>query len=88
VLYDTGDFIEDYSVLSPRNDQSFIFMLDVNPETKTAEKITLIPTCISNCQVNLAQVPMAGQICDRMAMLCNEMGTKTRRDGNNLVIEF
>jgi poly-gamma-glutamate synthesis protein (capsule biosynthesis protein) len=88
VLYDTGDFIDDFPIHHIRNDHSFIFLVDISAKTKRAEKITLVPVLISNCQANLAKEPLASQICDRMSSLCAEMGTETKKEGNNLVIEI
>lgn len=88
ILFDTGDFIEDYPITRFRNDLSFIFMLDVSSKTKKPEKITLIPTYISKCQTNLAPDHLADMICSKMQKRCAKMGTKTRRDGKNLIIEL
>ena len=89
ILYDTGDFVDDYEV-DPvlRNDWSFIFLLDIDEKEKKAKKITLVPIYISGCQVNLAPEPLSGLICGKMAGLCAEMGTKTRREGDNLAIDL
>jgi poly-gamma-glutamate capsule biosynthesis protein CapA/YwtB (metallophosphatase superfamily) len=53
ILYDTGDFIDDYAV-DPylRNDYSFLF--EVELEKNRIEKLTLIPVVINNMQVNKA----------------------------------
>lgn len=53
ILYDTGDFIDDYAV-DPylRNDYSFLY--EVELEKNRIRKLTLIPVVISNMQVNKA----------------------------------
>lgn len=87
VLFDTGDFVDDYAVdFDLRNDWSFIFLLDIDEKTREARKITLVPVYISRFQANLAPEPLSGLIRGRMEALCSEMGTRTRREGNNLVI--
>jgi poly-gamma-glutamate synthesis protein (capsule biosynthesis protein) len=89
ILFDTGDFVDDYAVYELlRNDFSFIFMLDIGQKSKKPEKLTLVPTYISDCQVNLAPPDLADAICRRMENLCSAAGTETKRDGNNLVIEL
>ncbi|MEW6722350.1 MAG: CapA family protein [Candidatus Micrarchaeota archaeon] len=87
ILFDTGDFVDDYAV-DPflRNDWSFIFLVHLDKKSKKTRKLELVPVHISQCQVNLAQDFLAGEICGKMEMLCREMGTKTRREGRNLVI--
>lgn len=54
VLYDTGDFIDDY-VVDPvlKNNHSFLFLLEVNREG--IERLRLVPVLINNYQVNLAK---------------------------------
>jgi poly-gamma-glutamate synthesis protein (capsule biosynthesis protein) len=86
VLFDTGDFMEDYPVMPLRNDQSFIFLLDI--ESKRPKRLTLVPVHISRCQVNLAPESIAGEICLRMEKLCARLGTKTRREGKTLAIDL
>jgi poly-gamma-glutamate synthesis protein (capsule biosynthesis protein) len=86
ILYDTGNFIDDYRVRPLRNDRSFIHLLDVDADTGKVEKITLVPTSLSGCQVRLAEDSVAAESCSRMERLCSELGTKTERAGAALVI--
>ncbi|HWJ24977.1 MAG TPA: CapA family protein [Flavisolibacter sp.] len=53
ILYDTGDFIDDYQV-DPvlRNDLSFLYSLTF--KQNKMEELNLIPVRISDCQVNIA----------------------------------
>jgi poly-gamma-glutamate synthesis protein (capsule biosynthesis protein) len=87
VLYDTGDFIEDYPATPLHNDWSFISLLDVDIPSRKTKKLTLVPTILKNCQVNLAPEPLASEICARMSKLCGKLGTKTKREGRTLIIE-
>lgn len=75
ILYDTGDFIDDY-VVDPyeRNDQSFLFWITVNPEGRIME-IELFPVLISLFQVNQATEQDFVEITEKMKMLCEKMGT-------------
>lgn len=75
ILYDTGDFVDDYAVDDVlRNDWSFLYRL-----TTTAagvEKIELFPVLISNFQVNPAKGDDFEGIARRMQELSAEMGTE------------
>lgn len=85
ILYDTGDYIDDYAV-GPllRNDQSFLFILDIGP---TITKIELCPTVVDTFQVNLAKGDEHEEICSRMQELSAEMGTKFERSDSGLFAE-
>jgi len=74
ILYDTGDFIDDYAVYPDlRNDQSFLFI--VHADSDGVQKLELIPTRIENMQVNVAQPDEARQIVKRMQKLSTEFAT-------------
>lgn len=87
ILYDTGDFIDDYYV-DPflRNDCSFFFLVEVSK--KGIEKLTLIPSIISEFQVNRAKGEVASKIISRMQKLSAEFQTELVYDQENLVINF
>lgn len=74
ILYDTGDFVDDYYVDPQlRNDRSFLFLVDVQ---KTGFKhIQLVPVRISNYQVNIAKGEDAQTCCLRMKQLSKEFQT-------------
>lgn len=81
ILYDTGDFVDDYAV-DPllRNDQSFIFL--VTATKSGARSLELIPTKINDLQVNLAQSSERDEIVNRMEQLSAELGTTfTKKEG-------
>lgn len=87
-LYDTGDFVDDYRVRRAGNDRSFLFLLDLDAGARRAARVTAVPVTIARCQAKLAPEPLAGEICERMARLCTELGTETKREGSRLVIEL
>jgi len=74
ILYDTGDFIDDYMV-DPmlRNDHSFLFF--VNVDTAVTE-IELHPTVIRNFQASLADGFEREQIRRKMRKLCSAFDTQ------------
>lgn len=84
ILYDTGDFVDDYHV-DPllRNDQSFFFLVTV--DTHKIQSLCLIPTCITNCQVNRAT---DNEACNRMQMLSASFQTVFSLEDGTLVLQI
>ncbi|MBE0448238.1 MAG: CapA family protein [Actinobacteria bacterium] len=85
IMYDTGDFIDDYAV-DPiyRNDQSFVFALNLSGTT--VESIDLYPVHLSYTQTNFATEPEFTEIAERMGKLSGELGTKVMRLKDRLSI--
>src|SRR3712207_830684 len=80
ILYDTGDFIDDYAV-DPhlRNDRSFLFRVSV--EGGDLRRLELFPVSLPYSRVELARGAERGAILDRMVGLSAEMGiTFDRRE--------
>ncbi len=74
ILYDTGDFVDDYAVDPDlRNDLSALFVVYARPPA--VERIELLPVQIGRCQVNAAQGPERQWLVRRMRELCAELGT-------------
>jgi len=79
ILYDTGDFVDDYAVNSLlRNDQGILFIVTV--AKSGIKKIKLIPLLISNFQVNHAPSLHKKEILDRVKKLSAPFGTKIEND--------
>lgn len=72
ILYDTGDFVDDYYV-DPllRNDHSFLFLVEVSK--KGYEKLRLIPVYIKDFCVHKAEGKVAKEIEARMNYLSKTM---------------
>jgi poly-gamma-glutamate capsule biosynthesis protein CapA/YwtB (metallophosphatase superfamily) len=86
ILYDTGDFIDDYAVnRGLRNDWSFFFRVSV--EEGRFERLDLIPVKLSYARVDLATGGEREIILDRMEHLSAEMGTVFARREDALVLE-
>jgi poly-gamma-glutamate capsule biosynthesis protein CapA/YwtB (metallophosphatase superfamily) len=84
ILYDTGNFIDDYAVHPLlRNDRSCLFKLMF--EQGKLCRIELLPVSLSVAQVALARGKELDAICTRMEMLCAEFGTRLTRKDNRLV---
>lgn len=80
ILYDTGDFIDDYHVdIHLRNDHSFFYIVEV---TKNGiQSFQVIPVQIKNMQVNRATNPEYSWSMERIQMLSQEFGTTINKDG-------
>src|ERR671910_3275199 len=86
ILYDTGDFIDDYAVNPElRNDWSFLFRVSV--EGGRFERLDLTPVKLSYARVDLATSGEREAILDRMEHLSAEMGTVFARREGVLVFE-
>jgi poly-gamma-glutamate capsule biosynthesis protein CapA/YwtB (metallophosphatase superfamily) len=86
ILYDTGDFIDDYAVNPElRNDWSFLFQVSV--EEGRFERLDLIPVKLSYARVDLATGGERESILTRMERLSAEMGTIFARREGSLVLE-
>lgn len=86
ILYDTGDFIDDYAV-DPRlrNDRSFVFTASF--EGREFVGLELVPVSLSYAHVGLVAGEEREAILKRMGLLCFEMGTTTSRREGALVVE-
>ena len=74
ILYDTGDFVDDYAVDPElRNDLPGLFLLRVQPPA--VARIDIIPVAISRCQVNRARGAERDWFVERFTALCAERGT-------------
>ena len=88
ILYDTGDFVDDYAVdRRLRNDRSFLFELSVSGAGIPVE-LVLSPTEIYDCAVHRAGPEAAEWLRDRMRELSAPFGTAFGRDGERLVLDL
>lgn len=87
ILYDTGDFIDDYYV-DPflRNDRSFLFIIEINEQG--VQSLRLIPTLISNFQVNRSYGQEAAETIERMRLLAKELHTDLLCNNSELYFRF
>jgi poly-gamma-glutamate capsule biosynthesis protein CapA/YwtB (metallophosphatase superfamily) len=84
ILYDTGDFIDDYIVHTAlRNDLSFFFLVHLTPNT--IESLQLVPVLISNCTVNRATGSEQRWAIKRIQELSAPFGTTISDDGVVLI---
>ncbi len=86
ILYDTGDFIDDYAVdPTLRNDRSFLFRVSV--EDGGLQRLELYPVVLPYARVELARGAEREVILDLMVDLSAEMGTTFDRREDRLVFE-
>jgi poly-gamma-glutamate synthesis protein (capsule biosynthesis protein) len=87
ILYDTGDFIDDYAVDPKlRNDWSFLFR--VSFEEGEFRRLELFPVTLHYSWVESAAGADREAILDRMEGLSGEMGTMFARHEDRLVFEL
>jgi poly-gamma-glutamate capsule biosynthesis protein CapA/YwtB (metallophosphatase superfamily) len=85
ILYDTGDFIDDYAVDPDlRNDWSFLFKISL--EYGEFRCLELFPVTLSYARVESATGAERRAIMDRMESLSREMGTAFARHDDRLVL--
>ena len=87
ILYDTGDFIDDYAVDPDlRNDRSFLFRVSV--EDGELRRLELHPIVLPYARVELAAGDERSAILDLMQDLSAEMGTTFERHEDRLVLDL
>ena len=86
ILYDTGDFVDDYAVDERlRNDRSFVFRVSV--EGGEFRRLELFPVSLSYARTGLAAGEEREETLLRMQRLSAEMGTAFVRREGALVLE-
>lgn len=86
ILYDTGDFVDDYAIDSKlRNDRSFLFEVRADADAGATE-LRLLPTEIDDYAVHEADPEVARWCRERMRALSDPFGTKFERDGEELIL--
>lgn len=83
ILYDTGDFLDDYAVDSKlRNDWSFIFLVEA--DRSGLRCLRMLPVRLHLARVDRAEDEEFEAIRDRMAALCAEFDTPVRPTAEGL----
>jgi len=87
VLYDLGDFIDDYAVDPElRNDLGLIYLVDLTSAGPI--RLEAIPIYLDFCYTRLARGEEAAWIKRRFIAACDELGTEVQTMGDRLVIEW
>lgn len=88
ILYDCGDFVDDYAVDDRlRNDRSFLFELAVSGDGRV-QGLSLFPTEIDEYAVHKSPGEAAAWSRERMRELSAPFGTDFDRDGDALFIDL
>ncbi|MGZ4126730.1 MAG: CapA family protein [Actinomycetota bacterium] len=87
VLYDLGDFVDDYAV-DPvlRNDFGMLFLVTVGPSGPV--RLEAIPLKLNFCFTGLADGDDAAWITRRFRSACRRLGTEVRQERDRLVITW
>jgi poly-gamma-glutamate capsule biosynthesis protein CapA/YwtB (metallophosphatase superfamily) len=84
VLWDLGDFLDDYRV-DPvaRNDLGLLWLVDLDER-----RLEAIPLTLEYCFTRLADGEDAAWIRERFRTACAALGTQVRDEGGRLVVDF
>ncbi len=87
VLFDLGDFIDDYAVDERlRNDLGLLFLVVF--ESTRPKRVEMIPLSLEFCHTGLADAGGAAWIERRLRAACSEFDTPVSRSGRRLVVEW
>jgi poly-gamma-glutamate capsule biosynthesis protein CapA/YwtB (metallophosphatase superfamily) len=87
VLYDLGDFIDDYAVQPLlRNDLGLLFLLTV--DSAGPIRLEAVPLALDYCRTGPADGEDAGWVCDRFMRACARFGTWGHARDGHIVIEW
>ena len=87
VLYDLGDFLDDYATHPVlRNDLGLLFLLTL--DRKGPIRLEALPLKLDYCHTRLADEDDAAWIRDRFTRACNELGTPVTEASGRLVVEW
>lgn len=85
VLYDTGNFIDDYwKIPFRRTTSSFIWLLDVRPGARLG--LTLVPVLTKPLPLRLAGGAPRRDLVGHMRALCARLGTPTQETDDGLIV--
>ena len=87
ILYDTGDFVDDYAVdSSRRNDWSVLYRLTLSDDQ--VQGLELIPARIEHKQVNQAPPTDRQKILHRLLRLSKPFETKIEEHNHRIFVRF
>ncbi|MBS3132898.1 CapA family protein [Candidatus Woesearchaeota archaeon] len=87
ILYDTGDFVDDYVVDAElRNDRTFLYLAEV--DKKGVKKLQLIPALIYYMQVNTAGGADYDESVETLKTLSEEFNTKVAKTDKGVFVSW
>jgi poly-gamma-glutamate synthesis protein (capsule biosynthesis protein) len=84
ILYDLGDFIDDYAVDRERNDLGLLFFVVLDKQGPL--RVEVVPLKLEYCYTRLADGEEADWIRHRFRAACAELGTEPSEEEGRLVI--
>ena len=85
VLYDLGDFIDDYAVDPKlRNDHGLLFLVDLEPDGP--RRIEAVPLRLEYAHTRLARGEEADWIRRRFREACRTLGTEVREERGRIAV--
>ena len=85
ILYDLGDFLDDYAVDPDlRNDLGLLFLVDLDADGPA--RLEAVPLKLAFCHTRLATGDDAAWIRDRFAEACRRLGTEVGEERGRLVV--
>src|SRR3954452_4597041 len=87
VLYDLGDFVDDYH-RDPRlrNDLGLLFLVDL--DARGIRRLEAIPLKLDHCHTRVATQPERQWITRRFSAACRALGIEVAQDQGRLIAEF
>jgi poly-gamma-glutamate capsule biosynthesis protein CapA/YwtB (metallophosphatase superfamily) len=87
VLYDLGDFLDDYAVDSTlRNDLGLLFLVTL--DRSGARRLEVVPLKLEYCHTRLADGQDAAWVHRRFRAACAALGTEVAEEGGRLVVSL
>jgi poly-gamma-glutamate capsule biosynthesis protein CapA/YwtB (metallophosphatase superfamily) len=87
VLYDLGDFLDDYAVHPVlRNDLGLLFLVEL--DRRGPVRLEAVPLELEYCHTRLARGDEAAWIRRRFGEACRALGTEVTEERGRLVVEF
>jgi poly-gamma-glutamate synthesis protein (capsule biosynthesis protein) len=87
VLYDLGDFVDDYRVDDVlRNDLGLLWLIDIDRDGPA--RLEAVPLHLDFCHTTIATGVAAQWIRDRFRAACAEFGTAVAEEDGRLVVEW
>jgi poly-gamma-glutamate synthesis protein (capsule biosynthesis protein) len=87
ILYDLGDFLDDYAV-DPilRNDLGLLFLVTI--DERGPVRLEALPLKLEFCHTKLAEAEDAAWVRKRFTDACAHFGSEVKEDGGRLVVDW
>jgi poly-gamma-glutamate capsule biosynthesis protein CapA/YwtB (metallophosphatase superfamily) len=87
VLYDLGDFVDDYAVdRTLRNDLGLLWLVTIDADGP--RRLEALPLTLDYCYTRAATGDDAAWIARRFRELCARLGTDVRHEGDRMVVDL